>query len=285
MHATGPLIGVLGGMGPLATASFMTHLVRLNDAGCDQDHCRSIVYSNPRIPDRSKAIVEQGPSPLPGLIDGVAALSRYGADVIAIPCNTAHFWLPEMGAATAVPIINIVEAVVLDLRRHGLTSGRVGVLGTRGLLRSGIYRAGLAEFGFEAVEPTEAELADLIEPAIRSVKAGEDPGSDGRVGAAIEAVQRRDVEAVVLGCTELPLCLPRGERPDTVPIIDSTMALASACLVWAQCRMAQEGPTLRTTPRDPHPGSVDFRSLHTWPIRPREFDQCHPKPPSANRWP
>lgn len=242
MQAAGPLIGVLGGMGPLATAAFMTQMVSLTQAACDQDHCRSLVYSNPRIPDRSQAILSDGPSPLPGLLDGIAMLGRCGADVIAIPCNTAHYWLRELASATDIPIISIVEAVAQELNRRGLTSGRVGVLGTLGLLQSGVYQSGLAALGFDAVVLSQAESARLVEPAIRAIKAGQIGGAEASIQQAIDAMSTQGVIAVVLGCTELPLAVTVSTSTGAIPLVDSTKALATACVAWA-ARHSSRGRT------------------------------------------
>lgn len=242
MQSAGPLIGVLGGMGPLATAAFMTQMVSLTQAACDQDHCRSLVYSNPHIPDRSQAILSDGPSPLPGLLDGIAILGRCGADVIAIPCNTAHYWLRELASATDIPIISIVEAVAQELRRQGLTSGRVGVLGTLGLLQSGVYQSGLAALGFDAVVLSQVESARLVEPAIRAVKAGQIGGAEASIRLAIDAIRTQGVVAVVLGCTELPLAATVSTEAGTIPVIDSTKALAAACVAWAARHVSRRQP-------------------------------------------
>src|ERR1700736_2033672 len=127
-------------MGPLATADFMKQLVRLTFASCDQDHYRSLVVSNPRLPDRSQAILGYGASPLPGLLEGVALLERNGADVIVIPCNSPHYSLRELEAAPRVPILSIFEAVCPGIGRLTRGSGAIGVLGTPGVIKSGIYQ-------------------------------------------------------------------------------------------------------------------------------------------------
>jgi aspartate racemase len=233
MQGTGPLIGILGGMGPLATAQFMAQVALLADARSDQQHCRSLVYSNPLLPDRSDAILNRGPSPLGGLLDGLALLDGCGADVIVMPCNTAHYWLSDLVSATPTPILSIVDAVTAALRDSGLRSGRVGLLGTEGLLRSGLYQGSLSAVGFAVVEPTRAELAELVEPAIRAIKAGDIDGASRPIARAIAALEERDVAAIVLGCTELPLAVTGRSSARGTPLVDSTRALALACLAWS----------------------------------------------------
>lgn len=241
MDMAGPLIGVLGGMGPLATADFMSQLVKSNPVSRDQDHPRLAIYSNPCIPDRSAALIGRGPSPLPALIDGIATLNAWGADVIAIPCNTAHQWLGDLVQVSDAPILGIVEAVARDLELLGLTRGCVGVLGTAGLLRAGIYQRDLAGRGYHALLPTDRELWDWVEPAIRAVKAGWIDQAEVSLAAAITALTRRGAEAVVLACTELPLAAPAAVLTRPTPIVSSTLCLARACLNWVALEQRRRG--------------------------------------------
>jgi aspartate racemase len=248
VNALGPLIGVLGGMGPLATADFMRQLARLTLASCDQDHYRSLIVSNPRLPDRSQAILGHGASPLSGLLEGIALLERNGVDVIVIPCNTAHYWLPELEAATRVPILSIFEAVRRDLERLQINSGAIGILGTPGTIRSGIYQRHLAAAGFAALEPDDEALATYVEPAIRAIKAGQIEAATRLAYRAIEQLEAHGAAAIVLGCTELPIAVTQTRTETGVPVIDSTAALAGACIRWALTRAApalsRESPQL-----------------------------------------
>lgn len=237
MRGLGPLIGVLGGMGPLATADFLKQLAQLTVANCDQDHYRSLVYSNPRLPDRSQAILGDGPSPAPGLLEGLALLERNGVDVIVIPCNTAHYWLSELEAATRVPILSIFEAVRRELDRLQISSGAIGVLGTPGTIKSGIYQRDLAAAGFETIEPCDEELSAFVEPCIRAVKAGQIDAAARLASRAVDHLEGRRAAAIVLGCTELPIAVRQAASAGRAPIIDSTAALATACVDWASGRL------------------------------------------------
>ena len=102
------VVGILGGMGPEATAEFYRYIVSLTPAGRDQDHIKVLMYSNPKIPDRSRAITEGGESPLPYLVESAHVLERAGAGILAIPCNTAHYYLPELQARVDVPVLNMI---------------------------------------------------------------------------------------------------------------------------------------------------------------------------------
>jgi aspartate racemase len=232
----GPLVGVLGGMGPLATADFMEQLTRLTPASSDQDHYRTLVFSNPRAPDRSQAILGRGASPLPDMLDGIALLERNGVDVIVIPCNTAHYWLSEIEAATMVPILSIFEAVRSELTRLGIVSGAIGILGTHGTVKSGIYQRHLAAAGFRTIEPDDEALRTFVEPAIRAVKAGQIELASGLAYRAVEQLKAEGAEAIILGCTELPIAVRRTRMEKGFPIVDSTVSLAAACVAWASAR-------------------------------------------------
>jgi aspartate racemase len=234
MRQPKPLIGILGGMGPLATADFLTQFVRLTSAGRDQDHHRVAVYMDPTLPDRSASILGQGPSPLAGLTAGIAMLDRCEVDLIAIPCNTAHFWLSELQAITQTPIFSIVDAVLDDLRQQGLNAGRIGILGTLGTVKSGIYERGFAGTGFEAVFLEENETVLLLDPVVRAVKAGRIDQARPLLDYAIETLETRCVVAIVLGCTELPLATTSPISRRGTCLIDSTRALAAACVAWAE---------------------------------------------------
>jgi aspartate racemase len=219
-------------MGPLATAHFLQHLTELADGSCDQDHVRSLVYCNPKTPDRSDSILQRGPSPLPDLLASVAVLDRNDVDVIVVPCNTAHYWLAEMRAATSIPFISIIDAVVSSLHRCGLHSGGVGLLGTRATLTADIYSREFRAHGFVPVRPSDAEITECVEPAIRSVKAGRIEVGHQHALTAVAALEERGVAAIVLACTELPIALSESRSINGTPIISSTHALARACLDW-----------------------------------------------------
>jgi aspartate racemase len=237
VDAQEPLIGVLGGLGPLATADFLRQLVQMTPASRDQDHFRSLVFSDPRVPDRSRAILGEGPSPLPQLLRGVAVLERNDVDVIAIPCNTSHYWLDELRAATPIPFLSILEAVRGELERRGV-SGAIGLMATSGTVRSRIYQGHLAEGGFETIVLSDEEQTGLVEASIRAVKAGRIEAAAQLARGAVARFENLGARAIVLGCTELPIAAPEATTASGSPIVNSTAALAAACVAWATERTA-----------------------------------------------
>ncbi|MGS0891513.1 aspartate/glutamate racemase family protein [Burkholderia stagnalis] len=222
------LIGVLGGMGPLATVDFMHRVIGLTRAGCDQEHLPMIVANLTRTPDRSRAIVSGGPDPLPALLDGVDLLNRCGVDVIAIPCNSAHHWYAPLRERSAAPILHIVDASVAALP-GGVR--RVALLATGGTLVSGFYQAALRARGFEPVMPGAGAQRD-ISACIAAVKAGRIELAARQLARALATLARRDVGVAVMGCTEIPIAA-RALRDSPFVLVDSTQELARATVAYA----------------------------------------------------
>ncbi len=222
------VLGVLGGMGPLATADFYAKLVRLTPARTDQDHLRVIIDSNPKIPDRTAGLEGRGPDPTPALTATARALERAGVDLIAIPCNSAHAYLEPIRRAVRVRVLDIMEEVARAAAALTPRPRAVGLLATPGTLRARLYHRALAREGIAVIAPSGDEEAS-VERAIQAVKAG-DLGDVVRARAreAAAVLVRRGADAIVLGCTELPLVLGPDDAP--VPVLDGTEILAAAAL-------------------------------------------------------
>ncbi|TPG51818.1 aspartate/glutamate racemase family protein [Roseomonas nepalensis] len=227
------ILGVLGGMGPLASAEFMRQLTLLTPAARDQDHVPAVLWSDPRVPDRTAARQGTGPDPLLALLRGIRGLEAAGCGAIAIPCNTAHGWIDGMRAATALPILHIVDAAAEALRAAGIPPGPIGVMGTAATLAMGLFQDGLQAGGWEVSVPTEAEMARLVTPGIALVKANRVAESHAPLAEAAQALAARGARAVVLGCTEIPLGIAAGPA-QPFPVIDTIQALALASIRWAQ---------------------------------------------------
>ena len=196
------VIGVLGGMGPMATVDFMRKIILLTPASRDQDHLPVIAYSVPQVPDRSAAIVEATQSPLPAMIQGLQTLVRAGAGCIAIPCNTAHHWYDDLARESSVPVLHIVDATGAAMERLGVDDGPVGLLATAGTLDAGIYQARLASRGYECILPGDGDMETLVTPGIGLVKAGQVAQAEELLRAAADNLLGRGAGAVLLRCTE-----------------------------------------------------------------------------------
>ena len=225
------VIGVLGGMGPEATLAFYARLIENTQARRDQDHVRVLIDSNPRIPDRTEALLGNGESPVPLMTSGVEALQRAGADFIVIPCVSAHVFLDELRGRVRIPVLSIFDAAAEHVRQDLPGLRRIGLLATTGTVTAGLFQRRLVESGLNVIVPGEQDQPRLM-AAIYGIKASRARDDRARVAADVRAVAERVValgaEALVLGCTELPLVLGPGDI--TVPVIDSLVSLARAAL-------------------------------------------------------
>lgn len=222
------LIGILGGMGPLATVDFMDKVVRLTKASRDQEHLPLLVANLPHIEDRSNAIMGGGADPLPALLDGIDLLNRNGVGLVAIPCNSAHHWYDAMHAHSAAPVLHIARICVAAVPR---TARRVAVLATGGALVSGFYQQALSDLDIEPVVPG-ASMQPLVAACIRAVKAGELDEAAAHLEAVLVSFARMGVGTAVMACTEIPLAAERMAAPP-LTLIDSSLELARATVDYA----------------------------------------------------
>lgn len=224
-------IGILGGMGPAATVDLFDRIVRATPARRDQEHIPILIVNDPAIPDRSEAILHGGADPTPRLQAGVAKLAAMGADFVAIPCNTAHYFLPALRESAPIPLLDMIEETVAALGRIRPRLERVGVLATSGTLAVGLYQKGLARAQLAAIEPTAEETAQLMDAIYgpQGVKsAGATDYAQQTLRAVGQALIERGAQALILGCTEIPLALSQGDLP--APMIASSQALAEAAV-------------------------------------------------------
>lgn len=225
------ILGVLGGMGPLASAEFMRALTLETPAERDQDHIPTVLWSDPRVPDRTLARNHGGEDPLPWLLRGIRGLEAAGCGAVAIPCNTAHGWYDAMKAATVLPILHIVDAAAEDLRAQGVALGRIGLMGTAATLAMRLYEERLP--GYEVITPDAEEMRGLVSPAIAEVKANRVQAAYAPLAEMAARLQARGAQAVVLGCTEIPLGVAAGPALP-FPVVDTVAALARAAIRWAR---------------------------------------------------
>ena len=232
---TDRVLGVLGGMGPLASAQFMLRLTLLTPAARDQEHIPAVLWSDPRVPDRGGAMRPGGADPLPWLLRGIEGLKRAGCGAIVIPCNTAHAWYDQMVQEAGIPMPHIVDAAATDLARIGVSPGRIGLMGTAMTLRMKLYQQRLAGLGWDCVEPTDEQMTRLVSPAIALVKANQVADAYEPLAEVVNDLAARGAAAVVLGCTEIPLGIQAGPAAQLkVPVIDTIDALARAAIAWAR---------------------------------------------------
>lgn len=226
----GSALGVLGGMGPLATADFLFKLAAATQAGRDQEHIRVILHGDCTTPDRTQAVLGQGPSPLPQLLEGIEFLNAARCSVIAIPCNSAHVWYADMAQASLAPVLHIVEASARQVQKNDPKTRRVGVLSTEGTFRMGIYKSALEKLGFEVICPTQEEFTTLVSPGIADIKANRLIEAEAKFDTAADNLIARGAEQIILGCTEIPLGMVPRTKANPRTVVDSTQALVSAVI-------------------------------------------------------
>ena len=238
--AGGKVIGVLGGVGPQAGIDLVSKIFRNTDANTDQDHLRVILISeSDRIVDRTQFLLgETDENPASVLAEVVAKLRAAGAEVVGIPCNTAHApsIFGEIKRAVEadgdIALVNMVEAITTHVVGRGLT--RLGVLGTNGSYVTRLHRPVLEEHGLEVIYPDEDFQTSVVheimynkEWGVKSTPDRVDPRARHRLDLAIWHLKDRGAEAVLLGCTELPLALSQ-DRDFGILIVDGNEVLARA---------------------------------------------------------
>ena len=224
------ILGVLGGMGPLATLDFLRKLLDAPPARADQEHLPVVTASIPQIPDRTAAFRGLGESPLPALIAIGERLKRAGAGLVVMPCNTAHLWFEPLQQALDLPMLHLVDAALDETVALVRPGARVGLLGTAATVESRLY-TDRRDDGLAWLLPTADEMDTLVMPGIEAMKAGDMAAATALLQRAAGALAGRGAEALLLGCTEIPLVLDNANAP--VPVVDATAALARRCVAWA----------------------------------------------------
>ena len=217
-------LGILGGMGPAATVDFLAKVIAATPAVRDQDHIPMIISNVPQIPDRSAAILSGSDAPLSALTTGVAMLEAAGADILAMPCNTAHFWYDALERRARRPLLHIVDAV----RRRVTQQDRVGLLATKGTLQGRVYQARLGA-DHRLIVPDDAGQG-AVDAAIRELKEGR--RNTRSCEGVIDALLSAGAQTIILGCTELPIVLRNS--PLLKFCLDPTQALAEDCVAAAR---------------------------------------------------
>lgn len=227
------VVGILGGMGPAATADFYLKLIAATPAPREQDHLRVVMWADPTIPDRQAAILRGGADPRAALERGVDILIAAGAEILVVPCNTAHAFLDEIVAGRPIEFVSMIDATVDAV--VGLagpsSSRRAGLLATDGAVACGIYQAALAEAGIETLVPS-ADSQGALTPLVAAVKTGlHGPDQVAQLERLIGELGNRGADSVILGCTELSVLAAQVHVP--VPVVDPSQVLAELTVICA----------------------------------------------------
>lgn len=242
-------VGIVGGLGPAATVDFMAKIVRNTPAQRDQEHIKLVVEQNPQIPDRTANLVAGGIDPTIALYAACKRLEAADADMIAIPCNTAHAFVERIQPYLGIPIINMLHETIRHIQQHPAGHGIVGLLATDGTVQSHVYHEATARAGIQLAVPDEPYQHMVMEAIYgpRGVKAGFTEGAclDDLLAAMEHLVRDKGAEILILGCTELPLLVaPLDHFPiqgKDISVLDPTELLARKCVELVQQGLAAPG--------------------------------------------
>jgi aspartate racemase len=227
-------IGILGGMGPEATEYMFDLIIKNTKVEIDQNHIPVIIYSNPKVPPRTDAILGTGPSPTPYLVEGIKVLKQAGADFIIMPCVTAHFFMPEALEQVDVPFISLLDESVKWAQEHIPALKKVGMVSSTGTLISGLFHDTFKKAGLEVFGPEEGEQEKVMDAIFgeKGIKAGFTSGYPEETIVNIARILAgRGAEAIIAGCTEVPLVLKEEDIP--VPLIEPMKIVALASIIEA----------------------------------------------------
>lgn len=222
-------IGVLGGMGPAATGQFLIELAKATPAAVDQDHLHSVVDSDPSIPDRTTAILAGDDAPAVPIRRGLERLISWGADLLVVPCNTAHYFIDEFVDELTVPLVHIVESTLDDAQRRSPSGA--WLTATTGTIRTELYQRAAERRGYRLVVPVDG-LQQQVMSVIGAVKAGDMAAAGAEYRTVIEDLRGHEDIPVVMACTELPLAFNSSGLPGDTGV-SSLTALAEATYVKA----------------------------------------------------
>lgn len=225
-----PVIGILGGMGPAATGQFLLELTRSTPAACDQDHYHTIIECDPAIPDRTTAILAGDNAPLQPIRAGLERLIDWGASLLAVPCNTAHYYINMFADTLPVPLVHIVDATLA--RARCLSPQGAWLTATTGTVRTGLYQQAAANLGYPLYLPDDA-MQDRIMQIVGLVKAGEIATAGVAYRAVADQLYDQLPLPAVTACTELPLAFDASGLP-AERAVSSLTALATATVAAAQ---------------------------------------------------
>lgn len=219
------LLGIIGGLGPMASVYFYQLITRHTKAARDQEHIDIILSSRASTPDRTDYILGRSDeSPLPAMIADAQSLEVYGATAIVIPCNTAHYFLEEVQKSVGVPMPSIITETAAHIKKCGYK--RAAILSTEGTILSGLYQRELEKFGLDWMIPDEDGKAKLMDLIYGSVKQGVIPSPE-ELYKVSDPMFAAGCDCAILGCTELSLL---GENIRDERFVDSLLTLAASSI-------------------------------------------------------
>lgn len=221
------IVGILGGVGPEATAELFRRVIKATPVRSEQEHLRVIIDNNPQIPDRTPAVLNRGESPLKELLKTALNLERAGAEIIAIPCNTAHYWLDELCENVSVPVLDMISETASHISSQFPRIEKLGLMATEGTIKAQLYQRKLKPREILLPDRESQEELMAVIYGNRGIKLGFTQGAvRQRVLSIAQSLVAGGAEAVITGCTELSLVL--SGQDISVPLVDPLQILAEA---------------------------------------------------------
>jgi aspartate racemase len=229
---TDKIVGILGGMGPEATIDLFSRIVERTHARRDEEHLRIIIDNNPKMPSRQDAILKGRESPVPALCETARNLERAGVDFLVIAANTPHYFYDDIAQAVHIPVLHLIEEAAKETIRLVPGIGQVGVMATSAAMKIRLYQKSFEKYNIQVVEVPEP-VQQQIQSSIFSFKyEGLTPQNTGAMVAAAECLITNGAQALVMGCTEIPLILK--DKAFGVPMIDPNEIIALVAVAYAK---------------------------------------------------
>jgi aspartate racemase len=230
--ASKKILGVIGGMGPHATAYLYNKIIEMTNAVNDHEHIELFLHNNTKIPDRTKAILNCGESPLNELLRSAQLLESIGVDVLLVPCITSHYFMDELQSLISIPIINAIDQTSYYIIDRFPKIKQVGILATTGTIKSKIFQECLRKNDLKSIIPNDDDQSNLIMSSIygdKGIKAGcKDHTVKSKLLKASENLINDGAEAIIAGCTEIPLVIEQNDFK--IPFINTIEIMAQAAV-------------------------------------------------------
>lgn len=226
------LIGILGGLGPLATINIQEKIIKNTKASKDQKHIKTITFSDPKIPNRSNFINCEGPSPIPYIIKDLKKLEYLGSDFLIIACATSYAFLSEIKKQIKKPVINIIDETIHYILKR-FKAKKIGILASSGSIKTKIYQKPLISAGFNIIDLPNIFQEKYVNKAINDIKANRLKQAEEKILKAIDFFAANKADLVILGCTELPIVID-SKKIRNIIIIDINEIIALSIIKKAK---------------------------------------------------
>lgn len=219
-------LGIIGGLGPMATAYLLQLIIEMTDAKTDQEHLDVIVFDRPSVPDRTSYILDpEKPSPLPSMQQTAQTLEQLGAGCLCAPCVTSHYFYRELAGSVSIPFLNMLTETAQELKAAGRR--KAGILATTGTVSTGLFQAALEACGLESAVPGSYGQNLVMSLIYDEIKAGR-PADPKKFETVSRELQLSGCDSLILGCTELSLI--KKNTPLGHGYLDALEVLAKRCV-------------------------------------------------------